>query len=266
MAMGGAFQLTGGRSDAIFYNPSLLTSARGFGMTGETFDRRSNYWTLSGATTWWKGSVGLGLQTLSYSTDAGNVREVALGEADLLTRGTTAASELVATLGYAQEVGGIDWGITVKSIEQRLGGSKDVAIAFDIGASVDLGDIKVGLGAQNLGPDLEVAGTSLELANRVTLGASFQGWNFGPLDLGASAQLSREADGTVIPALGGEIAWWPVIGRTFSGWIGVRRVEDGPADELTFGAAFRGDSFSLEYAYQGFDGFDAAHRVGVAWR
>ncbi len=235
-------------------------------MTGETFDRRSNYLTLSGATAWWRGSVGVGLQTLSYSTNAANVREVALGEADLLTGGARAASELVATLGYAQEIGGIDWGVSAKTVEQRMGGSKDVTVAFDIGASVDLGDIKVGLGAQNLGPDLEVAGTSLELANRVTLGASFQRWSFGPLDLGASAHISRKADGTVIPALGGEIAWWPVIGRTFSGWIGVRRVEDGPADQLTFGAAFRGDSFSLEYAFQGFDGLDAAHRLGVAWR
>ncbi|MCH8149044.1 MAG: hypothetical protein IH987_13860, partial [Planctomycetes bacterium] len=89
-----------------------------------------NYWTLSAATTWWKGSVGLGLQTLSYSTNAGTVREVALGEADLLTGGDRAASELVATLGYAQQIGGIDWGYTnpFAFLHCRLDGDERISV------------------------------------------------------------------------------------------------------------------------------------------
>ena len=86
MGMGGAFQLTGGRSDAIFYNPALLAIASGFGLDGQTFDSKSSYLTLSAATEWWKGSVGVGLQALSYSTDATTGREVPSGEADLLDR------------------------------------------------------------------------------------------------------------------------------------------------------------------------------------
>jgi hypothetical protein len=86
MAMGGAFQLTGGRSDAIFYNPALLAIASGFGLDGHTFDSESNYLTLSATTGWWRGNVGVGLQALSYSTDATDGRGVASGQADLLTR------------------------------------------------------------------------------------------------------------------------------------------------------------------------------------
>ena len=113
---------------------------------------------------------------------------------------------------------------------------------------------------------MDVGGSTLGLANRVTAGGSFQRWLVGPFDLGASAALSREADGTLIPALGGEVAWWPVTGRTFIGWIGIRRVEDGPAQKVTFGGAFRGDALGIEYAYQGFDTFGGAHRFGISWR
>jgi hypothetical protein len=266
MAMGGAFQLTGDRSETIFYNPALLSRASGFGLEAETFDSRSNYFALSATAAWWKGSVGVGLQTLSYGTDARTVREVAGAETDLLTGGAFGSAERVATLGYSSEIAGVDWGIAAKSVEQRLGGAKDVTLAADLGASVELGDIRVGLAAQNLGSGLALQGTSVELARRFTLGASGQGWEVGPFDLGASAAVTREADGTVIPALGGEVSWWPILGRTFTGWLGVRRVADGAAEEISFGAAFHGDALGIEYAYQGFDGYGAAHRVGLSWR
>ena len=239
LAMGGAFQLTGGRSDAVFYNPALLAAASGFGLDGQTFDSKSNYLALSAATEWWGGDVGVGLQTLSYSTDATDGRAVASGEIDLLTGGANASTEFVATVGYAQEVASLEWGIAAKTVEHRLGGGKDVALAADLGVSVELGDIRLGLAAQNLGSDLQWGGVSVDLARRVTLGASGQG---------------------------SEVAWWPIRGRTFTGWAGVRRVEDGPADEFTFGGAFHGDALGIEYAYQGFDSFGGAHRLGISWR
>ena len=264
--MGGAFQLTGGRSDAVFYNPSLLLDASGFELDGQTFDSKSNLFNLSAVAEWWRGAVGVGLQALSYSTDAVTGTEIALGETDLLTPGAFGATEFVATVGYAQEVAGLEWGVAAKSIEQRLGGDKDVAFAVDLGVSLEVGDFRLGLAAQNLGPDLQLGGASTDLARRVTLGATGDGWQVGPFDVGVSAALSHEADGTVVPALGGEIEYWPVRGRTFTGWVGVRRVEHGPADEVTFGAAFQGDAFGVGYAYQGFDSFGGAHRLGISWR
>ena len=266
MALGGAFQLTGGRSDAIFYNPSILAGATGFGLDAQTFDSKSNLLTLSAVTDWWRGAVGVGIQALSYSTDANSGQEVHRGETDLLTGGAFGSTEFVATVGYAREIAGLDWGIAAKNIEHRLGGDKDVALAVDLGVSVEVGDFRLGLAAQNLGSDLRLGGASVDLAQRVTLGASGDGWQVGPFDLGASAALSREADGTMVPALGGEIEYWPVRGRTFTGWVGARRVDDGPAHSMTFGAAFHGDALGVEYAYQGFESFGGAHRLGISWR
>ena len=264
MAMGGAFQLTTPGSDAIFFNPSLLSENPQFGITTTTFDRQATFLTMSASTGWWGGGVGVGVQALSYTTDAATVQEIA--EATLLTSGARAASELIATVGYSRSFGDVDWGVSAKTVEQRLAGSKDLAGAVDLGVAVQVGRFRIGLAAQNLGTDLDVGGSTLGLANRVTAGASFQRWVVGPFDLGASAAVSREADGTVIPALGGEIAWWPVVGRTFTGWIGIRRVEDGPANAVTFGGAFHGDALGIEYAFQDFGALGDAHRVGINWR
>ena len=265
MAMGGAYQLTGGRSDAIFYNPALLRIATGAVLDFQTFDFEATALAVSTAVEWWQGSVGLGLQTLSYSSDATNAREV-LGQSGLFGRGTLGAAEIVATAGYALEIAGVEWGIAVKAVEQRLGGAKDVAVGGDVGASLELGEIRLGIAAQNLGSALEPGGASTDLAKRVTLGASAQGWEVGPLDLGVSAALSREANGKMVPALGAEVAWWPVVGRTFVGWVGVRRPVDSLGDEFTFGAGFHGDALGLEYARQGFEHYGASHRFGISWR
>jgi len=56
-----------------------------------------------------------------------------------------------------------------------------------------------------------------------------------------------------------------VQGRTFIARVGVQRVPDGPAKPVTFGLAFWGDAFVVEYAFRDYS--DAsAHRVGVRWR
>lgn len=275
MAMGGVFQLTNPGSDAIFYNPSLLAEDARFGIAGTTFDSEATSLTMSASTGWWGGGIGVGLQALSYSTDAATVRDILDGEADLLTPGARTGSEWVATVGFSRSFGDLDWGVSAKAVEQRLAGAKDLSGAVDVGVSFQVGryrsdaalptSFRFDLAVQNLGPDLDVDGSTLGLANRVTAGVSFQRWVVGPFDLGASAALSREADGAVIPAVGGEVAWWPVTGRTFIGRIGVRRVESGPAKKLTFGGAYYGDALRIEYAFQGFDTFGGAHRFGVSW-
>lgn len=276
MAMGGAFQLTDPGSDAIFHNPALLGNAARFGIAGTTFDSESTSLTMSASTGWWGGGVGVGLQTLSYSTDASVARDILDNEADLLTSGARAVSEWGATVGYGRTLGPLDVGISAKAVEMRLAGALDRTAALDIGASIQVGRYRsdaslpsaftIGLAVQNLGPELDLEGSQVGLARRVTGGASFQRWLVGPFDLAASAALSREADGDWIPAVGGEVAWWPVTGRTFIGRIGIRRSEDGPAKKVTFGGAFRGDALGVEYAFQGFDASGGAHRFGISWR
>ena len=266
VSLGTAFPLSRRFSEVIFYNPALLSRVDGFGARVERFGSESTHVNLSAGTTWGAGSIGIGVQSLSYRTSASTIGEIPKGVSDLLDGGDTAVSETVVSGAYARSFFGVRWGLTGKLIEQRLGGGKGSTVAADLGASKDLGPLTVGLAAQNLGDGLEVAGEELDLAERITLGAAFHGWQVSELDLGASVALSREADGEYLPAGGLEVAWWPVRGRTFIARAGFRRVVDSAADNLTFGGSFIGDAITIEYAYQGHEGFDASHSFGVSWR
>ena len=127
--------------------------------------------------------------------------------------------------------------------------------------------VTVGVSAQNLGPDLKMSGESVSLPQRYTLGATSERTWVGPLDLAGTAAVTYRVDGQWIPAAGLEIAWWPLAGRTLVGRLGYRRIPDSvSARDWTAGAAFEGDNLSLEYAYQEYDGYDAAHHIGVRWR
>lgn len=272
-AMGGAFQIAGTSSDAVFFNPALLGRARGTSISGQRFDARSSYLTLSGTTELFGGGLAAGLQTVSYSTDAALVGMIAPAESDLLTDGANAASELVVTLGYGTELFGFNFGVATKAVEMRLDGAEDVAIAADIGFAKSLGPVWIGLAGQNLGQELDLSegldaeGDEFDLTNRVTLSAGVDRILAGPFDLGFTGAVTREAGGTVIPAAGAQVAWWPVIGRTFIGRVGVRRVDEGSAHEVSFGGGAIFDRFSIDYAFQGFgDTLGSAHRIGVSWR
>ncbi len=67
MAMGNALQLADPTSDVIFYNPSLLNGPASFEMARQTFGSRASLVQMSAKTEWWKGSIGLGIQALTYA-------------------------------------------------------------------------------------------------------------------------------------------------------------------------------------------------------
>jgi hypothetical protein len=82
----------------------------------------------------------------------------------------------------------------------------------------------------------------------------------------AAAAVSYREDGTFTPHAGIEVAYWPVSGRTFIGRVGVRYIEDSDIRPLTLGAGFTGDRIGIDYGYQGYDGSEVVHRVGVRLR
>lgn len=265
-AMGNAPYLDGGGADAFFYNPAVLSRARGVAGALQRYGTRATLAGFAGAVGWWGGGVGLGLRALSFEATSVSAAIPPGSEGALYGRGPEGVSELAASVGYGRRLGALSVGAAGTLVEDRVGGERDAGAALALGASVDLGPLSVGLAARNLGPDLELGRHRASLPARVDLGVSTRGLRLGPLDLGAAGSLSRLADGETAPALGVELAYWPVVGRTFLVRGGVRRVPHGPADELSFGAAFEGDDIVLEYAYRGFGGLDGSHRFGIGWR
>lgn len=265
LALGDAFALGDRDSDGIFYNPATLENAQGLSLGVQRYASAGVLATFSGAFEWLSGGVGIGVRMLQYGASTTDPEALSTDEAALGLDGPVGASEMVAAAGYAREIGGIRLGLAGKVIEQRLGDGRDETGAVDVGAAAGLGPVTIGLAAQNLGPGLQLGGGDLALQNRITLGASTPRRPTGPLDIGAAATVSRLGSGDLLAGGGLEVAWWPIVGRTFVGRVGVQWREEGTADPVTFGAAFYGDDFFVEYAYQGFER-DGAHRIGIGWR
>jgi hypothetical protein len=268
LGLGDVFVLSTATSDGLFYNPGLVNAARGFGADVQRYRSASTLATVSAATALGSGGVAVGVQMLSFSTTGPTALFTPDDAGDLLLSGGTAASELVATVGYGRVIAGFRVGAAGKVIEQRIGADRDATAAVDVGIVRRFFGITFGLTGQNLGPGLTTGGftDAVALPSGVTLGASTSSRPVGPLDVTATAAVSRRRDGEIIPAGGVEISWWPVIGRTFTGRVGFRRVPDDSASPVTVGLGFTGDSFTIEYGFEGFDGPGAAHRFGIRWR
>ena len=266
LALGGAFHMVGDDSDAVFHNPALIGGNWVIGGAMQRFGTASLLSTVSGAGDWSSASVAVGVQTLGYGMPDRGAGVLAHDAQSLFTNGKTAAAEVAVSVGYAREVGGVRAGITGKLVDQRLGGHHDATGAVDLGVAVGAGRARLGLAVQNLGPGLTLGDVEVPLPVRVTAGGSTPAIPVGPLDLGWSAAVSREAEGTVVPGAGMEVAYWPVRGRTFTARVGVRRPPDGFGHPVTFGGAFNGDRLAIDYAWQRYDGGEAAHRFGLSWR
>lgn len=267
LGMGTAYSLAGSESDLLFANPALLTDATGFQISGSTWGLNSFAGRASGAGEWLGGGLGFGLRVLEYGATSDRSGVVAGDEGQLLEEGRFGAGQLAATVGYGREVGPVKVGASGHLIRDRLASAGSTTAAFDVGVATRISDVTVGISAQNLGPRMDLAGESIPLPQRFTLGASSPRAWVGPLDIAGSAAVTYRVDGSWIPVAGLEVAWWPVVGRTIVGRAGYRHVPDeSAARKWTAGGALEGDRISFEYAYQGYDGFEAAHHLGIRLR
>jgi len=275
MALGNAYVLTERHADVLFYQPALLSRASGFGLDVQRWSAESSSTTASAAVAWFGGGVGIGLQTLQYSSPT---VAVAAGPDGLFAAGEVPVSERVATLGYARDLMGFELGVAGKLVDQRVSTARNRVTLVDVGVAHGLGPFMVGLTAKDLGPqafdndeDDDGEGDDEDEVDarpaRFVLGAGAYGREVGIFDLGVAAQVSHSSDETLVGG-GLEIGYWPISGRTFVARVGVQNVPDGSeAGAFTFGFAYWGDDLVLEWAYQDFGALgEGTHRFGVRWR
>lgn len=273
LAMGDAFQLASRDPDAVFYHPGRVARAQGLVASLQRFTANGTLTSLSAGQDWFGGGVALGLQNLTYEAptrggqDLQDILALSADEASLREPGDVGVSETVVSAGFGKSLLGMEMGIVGKYVEQRFHHRKASTLAADLGLAASAGPLTVGLSVQNLGPDLSFRGGDIPLPTRFTLGASSEAAMVGPLDVAASTALSYRLDGDLVPAVGLEVGYWPIRGRTFVGRVGYRyRDSEYSAWPVTFGGAFLGDDITLEYAFQGFDEGDPAHRFSLGWR
>ncbi len=261
MALGDAFMMDAGSSDALFYHPALVADASGFGLDLQRWGGPSTSAAASAAVSWLGGGVAVGLQTLQYGLPADT--PVPSGQDHLFPEGSAQASERVATVGYGRRLFGLTFGVAAKLAEQRVSAERDAVALVDLGAAAELGPVTVGLSLRDWGsrPSVELGGAS---PTRLVIGAGAYGHPVGPLDVGFASSLTHNSHRTVV-ATGMEVGYWPVRGRTFVGRVGLQSVPEGEGSPVSVGLAFWGDDLVLEWAYRDFAGA-GTHRFGVRFQ
>ncbi len=267
MGLGGAFW-AGDGANAVLHHPALI-AGEGFGGSRRKIGGAMHL-ALSGSRTWLGGGVAAGISFLQYGTSARTPLKLPREVAALIGGGHASASEYVASLGFADELYGVDVGVAAKVVGQSLGGRRASTVAVDLGVARSIGRVTTALSVQNLGRALQLGRYDVPLARRVVVGAGTGGRApVGPFDLGGAVQIAREGDGEIVPGGGLEVAWWPVQRRIFIVRIGAVRVVEGDSSPLTFGAGFEGDRIRIDWAYRDYSHKDlraAAHSIGIAFR
>ncbi|MDH3269744.1 MAG: hypothetical protein OEN56_00335 [Gemmatimonadota bacterium] len=267
MALGDSYQMSAGHADAIFYHPALLAGASGFGLDVQRWSIEGSAVAASAAVSWLGGGVGIGLRSLQYRASGSGELAAPGGQDHLFEAESVPVSERVATLGYAREAFlGIDVGVALSLVEERVGPSQHGVALVDVGLSREVGPVTVGLTVHDLG-EKPLVETGSE-PSRVTLGVGRYGRPLGPLDVGFAANMGVDDDEFTYGG-GVELGYWPIQGRTFVARFGFEDVPEGSdASVFTTGLAYWGDDISIEWAFRPVSDADegGTHRFGVRWR
>jgi hypothetical protein len=255
--------------DAIFYNPGMLTQARGVAVSIQRYGSQAYAGSLGSVQTLGAYSIGLGAQVLQYSTDPYDpIAANKQGASRLSDGGPEGASSSAFTFGVARSIKGFRVGVAAKYAEERLGATRDGVLAMDLGMSKPMGPATLAVSVQNIGsgPDLYYVNGSLPTRLTVGYGGGlFPIWE--RFDIGMQTQVSVERDGSVRPAGGVELGYVPVEGVAFVVRSGLRLPREPDEPLATAGLGLNVDRFSVDWALEPMrGGRPVVHRLGLRIR
>ncbi len=256
--------------DALFYNPALLTGARGVAVSLQSYGSNATTGSLGSVYQAGTITIGAGVQFLTWSTNATTYASALRdGASHLSDSGTTAASSTAITLGFGSTLLGRRVGVSAKYVEDRFSRAHDGSVAFDVGVMLpSFGPGNMSFVAQNLGQGLRIGGERGVLPTRVGIGYGGGMYSaFEKYDFGLQTQLTVERGGFVRPAGGAELGYVPIEGVSFIVRAGLRLPKEKDEPLATAGLGLTVDRFSLDYAMEPMrGGRPVSHRVGVRIR
>jgi hypothetical protein len=247
--------------EAIFGNPAMV------GAVGGTVSGLARYGAatllgIASSSSLGPFSVGIGAQYLDAHAQADRLP---LSSQALNDGGDLPASSAVGAFALAMTYRGVRVGTAIKYVDQRHGLLRDGAPSLDLGLAKDLSRFTAGLAVQNIGAGIRFPDTRAQLPLRVTAGVAGYGFIAGPFDLSGSAGASVLPDGLVLPSAGIEMGYVPMDGYNFVVRAGLRRPELRAQRPASFGGSASLDRFTLEYAWEDWDG-GSAHRLALRVR
>lgn len=235
--------ISGRDADVLWDQPGALTDASGFSAGLLRTGRDAMVMVASATRPFAGGRIGVGVRALAAEHGA-----------------------LVASATYARRLFGFGIGGSIKFVDERRGTENASVLAADLGLSRDVAFLTLTLAARNLGPDLEFRSGSGSLPRDLAFGIATESAEVGPLDVAGGALITRRRDGAWIPAAGLEIAWWPIIGRTFTLRAGLQREPDRDFSPFSVGIGYANDTLAIDYAFEPGDLFEDGHWLGITWR
>jgi hypothetical protein len=263
-------------ADVLFYNPGMLTSARGMALSAQRYDGNGTAASMAATQMFGSIGVGIGARFADWSSAEGLFGDAVRGGLGVLgSAGTSRAASTALTVGAARVVGPVRIGVGATYVRESFRVEHDESSQFDVGVVMPMGPTSLALTVQHIGNPLGMSGLNPASSSgdfpgaaewRATLG--YGGWGF-PLatfwDLGGTVQLSIDESGTVRSAGGGELTYVPVEGVSIAARIGSRSTI-GNELPVTGGVGLSLDRYSLDYALESFRGGVRAHRVGLRIR
>ncbi|GAB1344313.1 PorV/PorQ family protein [Gemmatimonas sp.] len=255
--------------DAIFYNPGMLTQARGVAVSMQRYGARATAGSFGSVQSFGTYTIGIGAQVLQYeSRSSAPLFDNERGAPRLSDGGDESSSSSAFSVGVGRVIKGVRVGVAAKYAEERLGATRDGVLAMDLGVSKPVGPATLALSVQNLGSGPDLYYVRGALPTRVTVGYGgglFPVWE--KWDIGMQTQLSVERDGFVRPAGGVELGYVPVEGVAFVVRSGLRLPREPDEPLATAGLGLTADRYSVDWAMEPMrGGRPVVHRLGLRIR
>jgi hypothetical protein len=256
-------------ADVLLINPGMLGQARGTSASVQRYGRFAAAGSLASVTTAGSTTVAIGAQFLDYTAPSTRYDDaVRHGATHLSDSGAVAASSTAFTVGVARTVFGWRVGGSVKYAEDRLGATHDGTVAVDLGMTLPIGPMALGVVAQNLGAGPRLGGVRGPLPTRVGVGFGGTGYPLSDqFDVGGQVAVTLEGDGFVRAAGGVELVWVPIEGVAVALRNGVREPREKDEARVIPGLGVTLDRFTLDYALEPMrGGRPVSHRIGIRIR
>lgn len=273
--MAGAYTAIRDDADAFFYNPAGIAGLdRAASASYQRHVAEVSIGSAAGAYRFGNVTVGAGISFL----DAGEIQVIEPdpdfgGERGRETGVTAASRESVLRLGAALPVWGerVRAGASVGFAASELAGVSRSAPLLDLGAQ---GEVMEGLVAalslRNLGGSLQGAGAEdAPLPSQARAGLAYRWTEERGIGVVLSGDgFARLREETLGFAVGVEGGLYPQGEERFGGVVRLGYASDGGGEglgPLHFGLGLAVGELALDYSYQSFEFFEAAHRIGVRW-
>lgn len=260
-------------ASALFYGAQRLPTARTVTASAGTWIGDAQFATVALAIpVGWQRRAGsvlaLGVQSLDYGSADEYVPDPATGGSrGTATGGRVSGNELAVTLGLRQGTTRRRTGAAVSFLRQQVADLSASALTMSVATGVTLGRWDADLSLEHVSSSARnPARQTLTIPSQTRLSVASPNWKMADATLRGVAEIRRAnrlgttsvigVEGAVASAAG-----WKLEGR---GAYLVYSDETARAPWTVGGSAGRG-AWSLDYAYQGFGGLGAVHRMGITW-